>query len=61
MHILDYCEDIGEYLTAIGRSYDAFLADTMVQHSISFCILLIGELVGKLSSELRTSTEKQIN
>ena len=61
MHIQDYCVDIENYLTDIGHSYDTFLTDTMIQHAISFCILQIGELVGKLSSELRTLTENEIN
>ncbi len=33
----------------------------MCQHSISFCILQIGELVGKLSDELRSTTISEIN
>ena len=60
-HILEYCEDISRYLRAGGKSFDTFLSDSMIQHSVSFCILQIGELVGKLSDLLRTSTMDEIN
>ncbi len=60
-HILDYCTDIIRYLAAVGNSYDEFLANSMNQHSIAFCILQIGELAGKLSTELREATEKDMN
>ena len=33
----------------------------MCQHSVSFCILQIGELVGRLSDELRAATVSEIN
>jgi uncharacterized protein with HEPN domain len=59
-HILDYCEDIAGYLAAVGNSYERFLADSMCQHSVAFCILQIGELSGKLSAELRENTEAEI-
>ena len=60
-HIQEYCEDIERYLQAVGGSFDAFLTNSMCQHSISFCILQIGELVGKLSDVLRTATIDEIN
>jgi uncharacterized protein with HEPN domain len=60
-HILEYCEDIERYLLAVGGSFEAFLSESMCQHSIAFCILQIGELVGKLSDDLRSSTLKEIN
>ena len=60
-HILDYCDDIERYLGIIGGSHDAFLSESMHQHSIAFCILQIGELVGKLSDELRSATMQEIN
>ena len=60
-HILEYCEDVDRHLQAVGRSFDAFLSDTMCQHSVAFCILQIGELVGKLSDELRAATFNEIN
>ena len=60
-HILDYCEDILGYLRGSGNSRDAFLSDTMIQHSVSFCIPQIGELAGRLSDSLRSSTRGDIN
>ena len=60
-HIADYCDDIVEHLTNIGASREKFYSDTMAQHSIAFCILQIGELVGKLSQELRSATADEIS
>ncbi len=59
-HIVDYCEDIEDALHRIEYSRDAFNADTMIQYSIAFCILQIGELAGKLSPELRSETADEI-
>ena len=60
-HMEEYCEDIEQYLHTAGDSFDAFLSDPMCQHSIAFCILQIGELVSKLSPELRTATIHDMN
>ena len=59
-HIVDYCEDIADTLSRIEGSKETFKSDTMIQYSIAFCILQIGELVGKLSSELRAETSDEI-
>ena len=61
LHILDYCEDIEQHLNSFDHSYEAFLSTPIFQHSIAFCILQIGELVGKLSNELRIATAHEIN
>ena len=61
MHIQDYCDDIETHLSKIESNHETFLSDTTIQHSVAFCILQIGELVGKLSDELRKATAKEIN
>ena len=58
--ILEYCEDIQASVQRHGTSYDAFLADRDYQHSISFCVLQIGELVGGLTEEYRSATRSHI-
>ncbi len=60
-HIVDYCEDIEDALTRMNHSYENFLADKMVQYAIAFSILQIGELVAKLSEELRSATRNEID
>lgn len=60
-HIVDYCEDIQDALNMIDSSYDRFVADKQSQYSIAFSIMQIGELVGKLSEELRISTKQEID
>ena len=60
-HIVDYCEDIQDSLELIARSYDRFIIGKQAQYSIAFSILQIGEIVGKLSDELKTSTKESVD
>ena len=60
-HIIDYCEDIDEALNLTDRSCEKFASDKTVQYAVSFSILQIGELAGKLSDELRTATKEKID
>ena len=59
-HILDYCEDIQNRLAQPDCSREAFMADREFQYAMAFCILQIGELAGKLSEELRMSSDDKI-
>ena len=40
-----YCKDILASIDRYGLSFEDFFADLDYQHSVSFCILQIGELV----------------
>ena len=60
-HILDYCDDVQDTLDLIEGSFDRFALDKRSQYSIAFSILQIGELVGKLSDELKASTQEEID
>lgn len=55
-HIRDYCVEIGKTIERYGESFDTFDTDADYQRSVSFCILQIGELAGKLSPEFREAT-----
>lgn len=59
-HIRDYCDEIRKTIERYGKSFEIFDADADYQRSVSFCILQIGELSGKLSEEYRRETAKQI-
>lgn len=59
-HIRDYCMEIEKTIARYGKSYETFDNDPDYQRSISFCILQIGELSGRLSSEFRTATAGRI-
>ena len=52
-HIHSYCVEILEAKRRFGNSFDAFLSDRDYQKSVSFSILQIGELCGRISMELR--------
>ena len=60
MHIRDYCIEIGQTIARYGSSFDAFDSDPDYQKSISFSLLQIGELSGKLSEDFRDATALSI-
>lgn len=59
-HILDYCVEIEKTIERYGKSFEVFDQDTDYQRSISFSIMQIGELSGKLSAEYRGATASRI-
>ena len=58
--IAEYCEDIQAAVARYGSAYDTFQSDRDFQHSVSFCILQIGELVGGLTEEYRSETKNHV-
>ncbi len=59
-HIRDYCDEIQKTIDRYGESFDIFDSDPDYQRSVSFCILQIGELSGRLSPEYREATAGRI-
>ena len=59
-HIRDYCFEIGETIARYGPSFEAFSGDVDYQKSVSFSLLQIGELSGKLSEEFRSETASSV-
>ena len=55
MHILDYCDQIQETMDHFGRDYEIFSSNRIYRNAIALCILQIGELVGNLTDEFKTS------
>lgn len=59
-HIRDYCIEIENTIQRYGKSFEAFSLDIDYQKSVSFSILQIGELSGKLSEEFREKTSNLV-
>ena len=59
-HIRDYCLEIKKTIERYGASFETFDSDPDYQRSVSFCILQIGELSGRLSPEYRQATASRI-
>ena len=59
-HIRDYCIEIRETIARYGDSFETFTTDTDYQKSVSFSILQIGELSGKLSEAFRCETAGEV-
>lgn len=51
--IIQYVDEITMTIQRYDLSYDRFIDDFVVKNAISMCILQIGELVGRLSDELK--------
>lgn len=60
LRILEYCDSIENAIERFGNDYAVFSADEVFQHSVSFCLLQIGELGGSLSEEYRKATANSI-
>ena len=54
--IKDYCVEINKTIERYGNSFAVFSSDIDYQKSVSFSILQIGELSGKLSEEFKNET-----
>lgn len=55
-HIVDYCDEIESSIHRYGNDYAVFTADKDYRDVVAFRIAQIGELVSKLSEELRSAT-----
>jgi len=51
--IVKYCENIEEAIRTFGNDDEDFLSDVLYQSSCAFSLLQIGEIVKRLTSELR--------
>ena len=51
--IVGYCNDIETLLNRYDRSFEKYKADIAFQYSINMCIIQIGELVTRLSDEVK--------
>ena len=59
-HIRDYCVEIEKTIRRYGKSSAPLDSDPDYQRSVSFCILQLGELSGKLSDAFRADTAGRI-
>jgi len=56
--ILRYCDDIAEAIHTFGSDVEDFLENIQFQHSCSFELLQIGEIVKRLSSDFTSRYPK---
>lgn len=54
-HIISYCDDISDTVQRFGNSYECFQGDKVYRNACALCILQIGELVGNLSLDFRST------
>jgi len=51
--IIDYCNDVDEFIEQYGNTYEALIGNKSYKYSISLCILQIGELADKLTDSFK--------
>lgn len=54
--MLKYCHDVDELMMRYDRSYEAYINDISFQYSCNMCIIQIGELVNRLSEEVKEAS-----
>ncbi len=54
-HIVKYCDEIEIAMDRFGRDYDVFQNDSVYKNALAMCILQIGELSAKLSTDFKIS------
>jgi uncharacterized protein with HEPN domain len=59
-NIIGYCDDIANAIVTFGGSFEDFEENRHYRHSVSMCILQIGEYANRLSGNLRVKTEESI-
>ena len=52
-HIIEYCDDVASFLSAVPDGIDSFRENKSFRYSISMCVLQIGELAGKLTDDFK--------
>lgn len=60
-HILEYCEEIEEFIEQFGRDEKIFMSNKAYRAAVSMNLLQIGELTGLLSNDYRSQTRGKIN
>ncbi len=53
--ILEYCDSIKTFLESCPNGLDDYRADVRTQYACDMCVIQIGELVGRLSEEFKSS------
>ena len=51
--IIGYCDDIEENMNQINATYEIYLTNKMFRYACDMCVLQIGELIKRLSEDLR--------
>ena len=53
--MIAYCRDIETLMTRYNRNFETYQTDIAFQYACSMCLIQIGELVGRLSDEARST------
>ena len=53
--MVEYCDDVASFLNEFSDNFEAYCADVRTRYACDMCVIQIGELVGRLSDELKDS------
>ena len=51
--MIEYCDNVASFLDGLGDNFEAYRADVRTRYACDMCVMQIGELVGRLSDELK--------
>ena len=53
--MVEYCDNVASFLNEFSDNFEAYCADVRTRYACDMCVIQIGELVGRLSDELKDS------
>ncbi len=53
--MIEYCDNVASFLDGLGDNFEAYRADVQTRYACDMCVMQIGELVGRISDELKAS------
>ena len=60
LHIRHYCLVVNDAVGRLDNDYKQFTKDEVLRHSISMCLMQIGELSGRLSEKFKDQTMNKV-
>lgn len=57
-HICKYCEEIEFTMDTCGRSFEAFIDNSIYQNAVALCVLQIGELTTHFTEDFKSAYNK---
>ena len=51
--MIEYCDNVASFLDGLDDNFEAYRGDVRTRYACDMCVIRIGELVGRLSDELK--------
>ena len=51
--MIEYCDNVASFLDGLDDNFEAYRVDVRTRYACDMCVIRMGELVGRLSDELK--------